>query len=91
MRKGMFDGPAYIPERDDIRLTGQLRRIFNLMSDGKWRTLRQISSETGDPEASISAQLRHLRKPRFGSHEVNRMSLGEGLHYYQLIVNTEEE
>ena len=31
---------------------------------GDWRTLRSIADCTGDPEASVSAQLRHLRKDR---------------------------
>ena len=66
-----FDGPDYIPERDNVRLTGQLERIWNCMQDGEWRTLSRISTITGDPESSISAQLRHLRKPRFGSHHVD--------------------
>ena len=42
------------------------------MRDAKWRTLKEISELTGDPEASVSAQLRHLRKERFGSHIVNK-------------------
>jgi len=67
-----FDGPEYSPARDQKRLTGQLLRVFNLMRDGKWRTLAEISAATGDPESSISAQLRHLRKARFGSHTVLR-------------------
>jgi len=32
-----------------------------------WLTLRELAAITGYGEASISAQLRHLRKPRFGS------------------------
>lgn len=73
-----FDGPDYQPELDFKRLTGQLARIRNLMVDGTWRTLREISDETGDGEASISAQLRHLRKRRFGSHTVEKRRRGQG-------------
>lgn len=83
-----FDGPEYDPEWDRRRLTGQILRIYRLMRDGRFRTLREISSETEDPEASISAQLRHLRKRRFGSHIVNRRSRGDriaGLWEYQLL------
>ncbi|MFW6103130.1 MAG: hypothetical protein ACOC7M_02410 [Chloroflexota bacterium] len=85
-----FDGPAYVPEHDQVRLTGQIRRIFRLMKDGQWRTLNEISGATGDPHASVSAQLRHLRKSRFGSHTVERRrrnSPKEGLYEYRLIVN----
>lgn len=82
-----FDGADYEPERDDVRLTNQLTRIWNVMRDGSWRTLGGISDQTGDPEPSISAQLRHLRKRRFGKHTVNRRYMGNGLYEYQLIVN----
>ena len=80
-----FNGPEYVPERDFVRLTGQCARVFDLMKDGHWRTLDQISQATGDPHASVSAQLRHLRKDRFGGHEVNRRHLHGGLFQYQLI------
>ena len=73
-----FDGPEYVPERDWDRLTTQLGRIKALMEDGRWRTLAEISEGTGDPAASISAQLRHLRKERFGSYRVERQQRGEG-------------
>lgn len=80
----LFNGPDYQPERDDDRLTGQLYSIFNLMKDGKWRTLTEISKRTGAPQSSVSAQLRHLRKDRFGGHTVNKQYLGDGLYSYQL-------
>lgn len=83
-----FNGPSYVPSRDNERLTGQIQRVFNLMRDGQWRTLREIESATGDPAASVSAQLRHLRKKRFGSHTVEREYVGDGLHRYRLIVST---
>jgi hypothetical protein len=67
-----FDGPVYDLAVDQARLTKQLGRVFDLMQDGQWRTLNEIAAATGDPHASISAQLRHLRKPRFGSHTVEK-------------------
>lgn len=81
-----FDGADYLPKRDDPRLSGQLGRIFALMQDGGWRTLGEIAAMTGDPQPSISAQLRHLRKRRFGSHVVERRHLGRGLYQYRLLV-----
>ena len=81
-----FDGDDYNHERDSERLTGQLLRIFEVVKDGKWRTLKEIALLTGDPEASISAQLRHLRKPRFGSHEVEKEYVDKGLYKYRVIV-----
>lgn len=82
-----FDGANYQPERDDVRLTAQLGRVWEAMQGGGWHTLRQIAATTGDPEASISAQLRHLRKDRFGGHTVARNYVGNGLYAYRLIPN----
>lgn len=73
-----FDGADYDSALDHDRLTGQIRRVFDVMSDGEWHTLPGIAERTGDPEASISAQLRHLRKPRFGAFIVERRRRGEG-------------
>ena len=83
---------AYDPEYDDVRLTGQIRRVARAMIDGEWRTLSQLGTLTGDPQASISAQLRHLRKPRFGEHTLEKRPRGDrshGLWEYRLIWNKE--
>lgn len=83
-----FNGPEYDPEHDHARLTGQILRVWTLMRDGEWRTLQEIADLTGDPHASISAQLRHLRKKRFGEHTIDRRVRGDrsnGLFEYRLI------
>lgn len=80
-----FNGADYVPDRDNERLSNQLYRVWDCMVDGKWRTLNQISVATGDPEPSISAQLRHLRKPRFGGHTIERRYCGNGLYEYKLV------
>jgi len=83
-----FNGPHYDPAHDHARLTRQIGRVYNSMIDGEWKTLREIADITGDPEASISAQLRHLRKPRFGSYIVKLQPRGDrslGLFEYQLL------
>jgi hypothetical protein len=82
----LFDGDDYVPARDDARLGGQMRRIYDRMKRGEWLTLGQIGRDTESPEASVSAQLRHLRKPRFGGHEVQRRHVGRGLYEYRLLV-----
>jgi len=82
-----FDGDDYEAKRDNARLTGQLLRIWDVVCDEKWRTLREIANLTGDPEASISAQLRHLRKPRFGGHTVERQHIEGGLYKYRLLIS----
>ena len=82
-----FNGSDYNHDRDHHRLGNQLEKIYNLMKDGGFRTLQEISTVTGEPPASISAQLRHLRKERFGKNTINKHYLGEGLYSYQLILN----
>lgn len=79
-----FNGSDYVAPRDDDRLAGQQLRIWQLMQDGQWRSLTAIEKATGDPQASISAQLRHLRKPRFGSFVVDKRHRGRGLFEYRV-------
>lgn len=85
-----FDGADYVPERDDDRLGRQCQRIFELMKDGLWRSLPEIERVTGDPQPSISAQLRHFRKPRFGAHIVDRRRGDNSLYEYKLIPASEQ-
>lgn len=90
-RPFQFAGAGYNARLDQERLSGQTLRIYDLMKDGVYRTLEEIKSATGFPEASISAQLRHLRKERFGFHTINRKRAGNdicGLWEYQLIPNS---
>ena len=85
-----FDGPVYEEKHDKVRLTGQILRIFEAIKDGGWYTLNEIHNKTEDPQASISAQLRHLRKDRFGSHTIDKKPRGKrnsGIWQYQLIIN----
>jgi hypothetical protein len=86
----IFDGSDYVPELDNERLGKQMKRVFLAMMDGRWRTLSEVEKITGDPQASISAQLRHMRKPKFGSHTIEKRTRGErqrGLFEYRLILN----
>lgn len=78
-----FDGPD-LTASDHERLSSQFHRVMAFMSDHNWHTLREIAEATGAPEASCSAQLRHARKPRFGSHVVEREHRGNGLYAYRL-------
>lgn len=81
------DGKTYDRDRDKDRLNLQQSTVFNAMKDGNWRTLARIKAMTGAPEASISARLRDLRKPKFGGHEVERRYIQRGLFEYRVIVN----
>ena len=87
------DPPVAHFKHDDIRLTGQIARVYHCMKDSRWRTLDELAAETGDPHASVSAQLRHLRKDRFGGHTVEKQPRGDrshGLFEYRLIVNKDQ-
>jgi hypothetical protein len=63
-----FGGRTYVADLDARRLGAQLTRVIAAMSDGRWRTLSEIQAQiqttTGkrDPEASLSARLRDIRK-----------------------------
>jgi len=83
----LFAGSDFKAKHDYGRLKGQVKRVFDLMSDGQWRSLDTIAQLTGDPHASISAQLRNLRKERFGGHTVLKKRSGNkksGLFVYRL-------
>ena len=80
-------GPAYKRELDARRIGEQMERILGIMRDGKWRTLVEIELRSGDPPASISAQLRHLRKERFGAYRVEKRRFRDsrGLWEYRVL------
>jgi hypothetical protein len=85
------DGETYEQGVDRVRLNAQLQRVFDLMKDGEWRTLSDIYRATGDPEASVSARLRDLRKAKFGGFSVERRREGDprdGIYLYRLDVTT---
>lgn len=79
-----FDGQTYEHSKDSSRLAAQMNRVRELMADGHWRTLAEIEAVTGDPQASVSARLRDLRKERFGQHTVERRRRGPGTFEYRL-------
>lgn len=82
-----FAGATYEPKFDDIRLHGQIARVRDALIDGQWRTLAELREKTGDGEASISAQLRHLRRQCHGGYLVEKRLRGErvnGLYEYRI-------
>jgi hypothetical protein len=83
--EGHRDGATYDPAEDFKRLNRQMRAVALVLWDGNWHTLADISRATGHPEASISARIRDLRKPKFGGHIVTtkRLPGGNGLHIYR--------
>ena len=66
-----FDGVDI--RADEVpRLQSQFDHVYEIMSDGKWRSLARLEELTGYPQASISAHLRSFRKVRFGGWNVER-------------------
>jgi len=86
-----FDGADFNQELDGARLTGQICRVYTIMKDGSWRSVAEIQTaifkkfKVLDPEPSISAQLRNLRKPQNGANAVEgRRREKSSLYEYQL-------
>ncbi len=76
-----YGGDTFVAERDGARLNAQSKRVHDLMIDGCWRSLSDISAATGDPEASVSARLRDFRKWGF---TVDRRYVNRGLFQYRV-------
>jgi hypothetical protein len=78
------DGATYVHQRDGRRLAAQHHRVLAFIRDGEWHTLAAIARHTKDPEASVSARLRDLRKSKFGSYDIERRYVARGLFEYRL-------
>lgn len=72
-----FDGSDFDPALDQARLTKQIGRVYAALESGRWLTLRELAGITGDGEASISAQTRHLKRQRFGAHDIQKRRRGD--------------
>lgn len=81
-----FDGETYERALDHDRLGAQMLRVAHVMKDGKWHTLAEVAKVTEDPEASVSARIRDLRKLKFGGHSVNRERVVGGKFKYRLVL-----
>jgi DNA-binding NarL/FixJ family response regulator len=68
----LFDGAVIDHKVDQKPLEKQLKAIYNLMQDGVYRSLSDIATKLNIGESSVSAQLRNLRKERYGGFEVQK-------------------
>jgi len=89
MTYDLFDGATFSPERDGPRLNKTQRAVLQIMQDGEWHTLNQLHTALRfmgirASEASISARLRDLRKPRFGGYTIERKHGKNGLWFYRM-------
>jgi hypothetical protein len=77
---------------DPPRLGKQLRAIQEIMSDGEWRTFKEIQTilaaeyDIAADSPGISARLRDFRKPHFGGHNVQKYKAAEGLWKYRVVM-----
>lgn len=81
---GDRDGVTFNPAEDRDRLDGQMDAVWRLMRDGNWRSTKEIAEAVGCPDASASARLRDLRKPKFGGWNIERAYVGNGLWRYRV-------
>jgi hypothetical protein len=61
-----FDGQRYIHEEHFDILTGQMRDIYDFLSDHRPHTVAAIADALGFAENSTGADTRSLRKDKFG-------------------------
>ena len=84
-----FDGRTVSEDPDaPRRLTGQMLRVFEAMSDHGWWTIADLAARCGGSEPAISARIRDLRKIRHGAWVVERECVGRGLFRYRLTGET---
>jgi hypothetical protein len=81
-RTPRFAGPGITPA-DAKRLTGQLSRVRDYMSDGRWHTLAVLSRECRGTETAVSARIRDLR--RLEGRTVDRRRITAGIWEYRLV------
>lgn len=80
-----FDGASYDPTKDQKRLTGQLLRVFEAMRDCQWHDVASLCDLAQVSPLSITARIRDLRKPKFGSYTIERKRGNDkGLFLYRL-------
>jgi hypothetical protein len=75
-----FDGAEYDHDEDYVRLNAQVQRMYSVASgrtiDEPWLSVAEIVQmvwdeyEIEDPENSVQANMRSLRKAKFGQYEV---------------------
>ena len=78
-------GETYDERRDGQRLASQLHRVKAAIADGQWWTLRALVERCGGTEASVSARLRDLRKPKFAGATIERRYVDSGLWEYRML------
>lgn len=85
----MFGGETFVAERDGKRLKPQLEAVKEIMLDGEWHTIYELSAELAAREIpasdpAVSARIRDLRKAKFGGYNVEREYVADGVWQYRV-------
>lgn len=73
-----FDSGVELRETDHVRLGAQIRRVLTVLQEGGWWSVPAIGYaiylrfDVNDPQPSISAQIRNLRKAKHGGYQIER-------------------
>jgi hypothetical protein len=90
-RAPVFDSGVELAKADHLRLGKQIARVLSVLSDGRWYTVPELQDEifgrfnVRDPEPSLSAQIRNLKKQKHGGHDIRRIRVGN-VYKFRLVV-----
>jgi hypothetical protein len=73
------DDVLELPESVNLKEGSIASRIFDVMKDQQYRTLKEIKSEAGidAPLQNIAARLRDFRKQNYGGFRVEKYAIGK--------------
>lgn len=77
-----FDSGVTLTPEDHVRLGAQIARVKAVLETGRWYTVPDLQDaiwehfRVRDPENSLQAQIRNLRKPKHGGHTIERKREG---------------
>lgn len=77
---------ADVTEKEQKKMSKARLEVFEIMKDGKWRTIDQIQAAgVNAPPQSITIYLRSFREKQYGGYFVNRRKLaGTRVFQYQV-------
>lgn len=81
--QGDRDGETFNRARDRKRLDTAMDRVFSVLKDKNWHTLRELADKAGCSETCASARVRDLRKHQHGGWKVEREYVDAGLWRYR--------
>ena len=86
---GLPESDLFMLDTKPVTLTKRIAAVKRAMRKKTWMTLREIQIELNDRLCymeiqSVSARVRDLRKPQYGSHAIDRRPVGNGVFEYRL-------